>query len=767
MSEKVRQRRSSRLQQRKSSDDKDDVTSNNRGDAPDGINHDSSTTTATKDKHSEEESFQTDQSEDETLEDEAVTADVLTWFLKTLSLVVGTALVILIGYHYSLYIWTLHENRLWFSKIMEVEREISFRTEAGLYYSYYKQMVLSPSISEGLYDLINDNNTESWRTINILNRFNVYQEVFLASVYRIFSLKSVIEPIFFYINAVFALHGVYIIALYVMAWLLSGSWLSGVLAAALYIFNKDDTTRVEYTIPLRESFALPFMSLQMMFITYYLRPHISRNAQIVSLAGITLCSFLFVLTWQFAQFVFLLQAMAFYGTVTLGFVPLCKIRYLLGAQVVSIILVCVLQFFNKMLLGALVLSFIPAALIVLHLQARFNVRTNIGVNIAKILAYIFLVLFLTICFNAIVKYLINLDDDQHIFKFLLAKFEVASTRDFDALLYKCNGAFQFLSHDFFERTSSHLLFPIYLPTIITILVCVLISVLQRWRLPLKEKMDDNDCQHEPLLQQRPELAYHAIQSVFFGTLALTVLRIKYLWTPQMCVLAAVGVGDTQGWRLLMRKIGITSKTYVSIIQHAATLTVIALLVYLCLPDAMSQLGLLREFYDPDTVELMVWINQQTPKTAVFSGSMQLLAGVKLCTGRKLTNHPHYEDKMLREKTRQLYQYYGRRTPKEVFDIHEKIGTDYIILEDSICYARASPQGCRLPDIIDITNGHLYSGAMASEEPGLEDISTLRFCDGIQGASEKYTKYFKTVLKNKTFRVYKLNKDKHKKNRKQS
>lgn len=36
---------------------------------------------------------------------------------------------------------------------------------------------------------------------------------------------------------------------------------------------------------------------------------------------------------------------------------------------------------------------------------------------------------------------------------------------------------------------------------------------------------------------------------------------------------------------------------------------------------------------------------------MFAGSMQLLAGVKLCTGRALTNHPHYEDSGLRERTR--------------------------------------------------------------------------------------------------------------------
>ena len=68
---------------------------------------------------------------------------------------------------------------------------------------------------------------------------------------------------------------------------------------------------------------------------------------------------------------------------------------------------------------------------------------------------------------------------------------------------------------------------------------------------------------------------------------------------------------------------------------------------------------LREFYDPDTVDLMQWIQQNSKPEDAFSGSMQLLAGVKLCTGRTLTNHPHFEDKHLRDRTKELYQMYAK------------------------------------------------------------------------------------------------------------
>lgn len=50
---------------------------------------------------------------------------------------------------------------------------------------------------------------------------------------------------------------------------------------------------------------------------------------------------------------------------------------------------------------------------------------------------------------------------------------------------------------------------------------------------------------------------------------------------------------------------------------------------------------------------LIFARSNTPKKSVIAGSMQLLAGVKLCTGRILTNHPHYEDKSLRERTKQV------------------------------------------------------------------------------------------------------------------
>ena len=59
---------------------------------------------------------------------------------------------------------------------------------------------------------------------------------------------------------------------------------------------------------------------------------------------------------------------------------------------------------------------------------------------------------------------------------------------------------------------------------------------------------------------------------------------------------------------------------------------------------------------------LLLLRSNTGLQSSFAGSMQLLAGVKCCTGRRLTNHPHFEDKTLREAT------------KEVLDLCRKLYT---------------------------------------------------------------------------------------------
>lgn len=676
-------------------------------------------------------------------------------FWKILSSVVGGIVALCIGLLTSVYLATLHENDLWFSNIKEVEREISFRTECGLYYSYYKQMLQAPTLLQGFHGLIYDNKTESMRTINLLQRMNIYQEVFLSVLYRVLPIQKYLEPVYFYIYTLFGLQAVYVTALYMTSWLLSGTWLSGLLAAVWYVTNRTDTTRVEFTIPLRENWALPFFAIQIAAITYFLRPNLQPLSERLTLLAIFISTFLFSLTWQFNQFMMLLQALVLFILDSLDMLPAMKATWLYGIQISCLLLVCTLQFFNSMILGSLLISFNLSVLIVRKLQKNLKTGTFLA-RIGKLLLHLLLVFCLTLFLNNIIKKILNLKSDEHIFKFLKAKFGFGATRDFDANLYLCEEAFGLLPLNTFQRLSETLLFYAYM--FVLFVTVATASVVAFRNLSDSASPQSMGRTRKCTVDLKPEAAYNLIHTILFGVLALSTMRMKYLWTSHMCVFASFGLCSSEIWELLLRLVHLCNPKRIWVMRYSVP---ILTLLYLCCkswPGMMDELSELKEFYDPDTVELMNWISSNTPRKAVFAGSMQLLAGVKLCTGRTLTNHPHYEDKSLRERTQAVYQIYAKRSPEEVHSLLRSFGTDFVILEDSICYERRHHRGCRLRDLLDVANGHEMDGPGESD-PDLRPADHPRFCEEIKRNLPSYAAHFTRVFQNKTFHVYKLSRNK--------
>ena len=47
-----------------------------------------------------------------------------------------------------------------------------------------------------------------------------------------------LQPVYFYLNTIWALQAILVGAVYATTWLLSGTWLAGLLSALFYIFNK-------------------------------------------------------------------------------------------------------------------------------------------------------------------------------------------------------------------------------------------------------------------------------------------------------------------------------------------------------------------------------------------------------------------------------------------------------------------------------------------------------------------------------------------------
>ncbi|CAF89210.1 unnamed protein product, partial [Tetraodon nigroviridis] len=104
--------------------------------------------------------------------------------------------------------------------------------------------------------------------------------------------------------------------------------LGGIVTTACFFFNHGESTRVMWTPPLRESFAYPFLVLQMLLLTYILRKPNPSRAAMVALGVSNLC---FMLPWQFAQFV----VASLFASYVLGYLAATKMQSILVTHMVG------------------------------------------------------------------------------------------------------------------------------------------------------------------------------------------------------------------------------------------------------------------------------------------------------------------------------------------------------------------------------------------------------------------------------------------------
>uniref|UniRef100_A0A3Q2DAG4 Dpy-19 like 4 n=1 Tax=Cyprinodon variegatus TaxID=28743 RepID=A0A3Q2DAG4_CYPVA len=168
------------------------------------------------------------------------------------------------------------------------------------------------------------------------------------------------------------------------------------------------------------------------------------------------------------------------------------------------------------------------------------------------------------------------------------------------------------------------------------------------------------------------------------------------------------------------------------------------------PRVLADLADLQEFYDPDTTELIGWIRSQAP--AVFAGSPLLLGTIKLCSGSAVTSLPIYSDMDLLRRSEETYQVYSMRSAEDVYKCLTAQKTTYVIVEESICNDVQLKKGCRLKDLLDVSNRHVVhdgSRMFSSSKHG-------RFCQEVKMNYSPYTNYFTRVFWNRSYHVYKVN-----------
>eukprot|EP00076_Gallus_gallus_P038276 XP_025003814.1 probable C-mannosyltransferase DPY19L4 isoform X5 [Gallus gallus] len=561
------------------------------------------------------------------------------------------------GMMYAVYLSTYHERKFWFSSRQELEREITFQGDSAIYYSFYKELLKAPSFERGVYELTHNNKTVSLKTINAVQQMTLYPELIASVLYQASGSEEVIEPVYFYIGIVFGLQGIYVTALFVTSWVMSGTWLAGMLTVAWFIINRTDTTRIDYSIPSRENWALPYFACQVAALTGYLKKNLNCSAEKFCYLLVSASTYTFMMMWEYSHYLLFVQAVSLFLLDSFALAQSEKVHEVYKIYMFSLFLGYLLQFENSALLVSPLLSLVAALMLSKYLQ--MNVKKGTFMSRLLKIMYIYLVLTVTLTLNLLLKMFVPHKENEHLLKFLEIK------------------------------------------------------------------------------------------------LGLNTTKMKYLWTPYVCMLAAFGVCSPELWMTLFKwlRLKAVHPILLALILSMAVPTIIGFSLWKeFFPRIMTELSELQEFYDPDTVELMTWIKRQAPVAAVFAGSPQLMGVIKLCTGWMVSSLPLYNDDDLLKRNENIYQIYSKRSAEDIYKILTSYKANFLIIEDSICNEVGPVRGCRVKDLLDIANGHV----VCEEGDSYAYSKYGRFCHEIKMNYSPYVNYFTRVYWNRSYFVYRIN-----------
>ncbi|KAH3715742.1 hypothetical protein DPMN_058454, partial [Dreissena polymorpha] len=465
-------------------------------------------------------------------------------------------IAIIIGFTHRNHIANMFERDRHFSHLSTLERELAFRTEMGLYYSYYKTMTESPTFIEGLNQVMYDNITEYPLTINTLKRFNLYPEVVLAIGYRLYeginsamnrptkmcwrvnrgeglspvqSCEGLGEPSYFYVEHVFSLNGLMMSLFFLFGTYLSGSMYGGLLTVASFFFNHGEATRVQWTPPLRESFAYPFLVMQMFLVTYLLRSQRPSYRQCIPIAMATIA---FMLPWQFAQFALLTEMLAMFATYMLGFISARKMKVFLLGLGSGFLVSYVLLFGNEMLLTSFFFSGLLTITCIVFIEpALETIRLR---PIIWILQGILLIVG-TIGLKFTVSKLLNIEDDAHIGDIFRSKF--SDFNNFHTMLYTCAAEFDFMEEETPWRVLKTLLAPSVLLVTVVVVYQLLRSEYMAWKNSTSDEVTINHT--DETSKPHAEIVYHLFQLAAFTAMAIIIMRLKLFLTPHLCLVTSL------------------------------------------------------------------------------------------------------------------------------------------------------------------------------------------------------------------------------------
>lgn len=600
-------------------------------------------------------------------------------------------------------------------------------SEEGMYYFFYKQGVAAAAAGrEPLRSFVYDDGFEYPTPLNPLARFNVHAELALVLAYRWWhgplrgppAGQGDADPANFYLAVSFAHSGLLLGAIFVAAVLAADNRLgAGVVAVAAFLFNHYNITRGGRSPTLRETFSLPWLFVQMALLTALLqRPAPApASGRAWLLAGFTAATLLHMITWQFAPFVMLTQAVALMGLWAMALLGTRDLLALLARHALAVGLTLALRFGDPFVLASWHTCFVVAALVVValarHRGQRSLLRAAGCVAIAVVLGGLLRAL--------IAPYALHEpgaagapegEDDAHIVDLLRLKLGLGGVREtFHTRLYLMQPEFLMLPWEDVDYYARSLLLPIALLVLALLAVHGVRDQLGAGRslraciagdeqtletvaaasaaVPSAPStpQPQQPAQEQRRLHLRPATAYHALQALPLGALALMFMRLKCLaaphWTLVAGLIAAPECWDALRADALARRLRVPPR-----LAAAAALAVLLVGMACAGVPRVHKLWTEELLWDhPALQDCMRWADEHAPADAVFASDMSLTAALRLSSGRRVVNHPHYESREARRRTRLVYEaIYGQLSVRQAHARLRAMNVTHVVLEEVRC-----------------------------------------------------------------------------------
>jgi hypothetical protein len=379
------------------------------------------------------------------------------------------------------------------------DKESILTSEEAHYYSYYKDMVQAPSILSGLGLLAYNDATEAPDVINVLQRFNVYQEVVTAIVYRCmpgFIVGSCPVMWFYFAQQMWWAMGMGMF--YTLLCLCTRTHAAGLAGTILFIISFDNMSRVSRAPNQRENWGIPLLFASLLVSTAYIRDgrfedltatkdrsSAARKETQLLLISLTVVNSLFILSWQLAHFLMMIISFAWYGTYLLGYISHRRTLLVFRSMACSLVMAIVCHMggtpfmhINSLLaaaLGAGLLIHTAGATVAPKLM-HYPRSSRVGPRLLWIVAQLGLFLTLTKLLNKVGLLVHDSGDSDHIFEVLMVNAGLKTTNDFTIKQYTTFPPFMKLTDNFYLAGRNQFVLPLAVYAVGIALVLMLLDV---------------------------------------------------------------------------------------------------------------------------------------------------------------------------------------------------------------------------------------------------------------------------------------------------